>query len=90
MKFEKYDDEMGQLQIRLKSQSLDRDSLELDRGDVNDKQLRHCQTQLTTLQQEHSLAQSRIEHIVADFNQLLDTVYKKKYFYNLLKIFISK
>jgi len=73
----KYDDEMGQLQMRLKSQSLERDSLELDRGDVNDKQLRHYQTQLTTLQQEHSLAQSRIEHIVADFNQLLDTVYKK-------------
>ena len=78
---------MAQLQAQLKRQSLERDSLDLDRGDDNassSKQLSNYQTQLATLQQEHDFAQKRIEHIVGDFNQLLETIYKKRFF-NLKK-----
>ena len=80
---------MAQLQAQLKRQSVERDSLDLDRGDddnasssSNDKQLSNYQTQLATLRQEHDFAQKRIEHIVGDFNQLLETIYKKRFFIN--------
>ena len=75
---------MAQLQAQLKRQSVERDSLDLDRGDdnasSNDKQLSNYQTQLATLRQEHDFAQKRIDHIVGDFNQLLETIYKKRFF----------
>ena len=79
---------MAQLQAQLKRQSLERDSLDLDRGDDDNasssssKQLSNYKTQLATLRQEHDFAQKRIEHIVGDFNQLLETIYKKRFFIN--------
>ena len=67
---------ISNLQAKLKSQSLERDSLELDSGDKNREV--HLKTQISTLQNENSLARERLEHITGDFNSLLDKVYKKR------------
>ena len=67
---------ISNLQAKLKSQSLERDSLELDSGDKNREV--HLKTQISTLQNENSLARERLDHITGDFNALLDKVYKKR------------